>query len=301
MPTFVRDAADDVEVTDSVQGSITSASRTVDDSVAVVDHLLVQQMRMFRVVVSDTVEVTDSVELGGSFGLELSDSVEVTDLLAQVELAPGTIVISESATAEDTLVASTSYSRTASDSVEVTDAVAYERLTGIVINDTVDVTDAVFIVHDAHRIISDVVSVVEEVSPGSGVTAFTRAMGAMQGRMDPTAYEAPDGDFVFVLGDDREEQRYRMRVGDYVAIRQTTSSMFGFHPLRLRVRMRWPRAGLPSGAAWRFVVIVDGVEYLSRVLRRPTRDFVDMAILIPASLLEFRLELAQALPVVRVS
>ncbi|HYM98069.1 MAG TPA: phage tail protein [Candidatus Sulfotelmatobacter sp.] len=108
------------------------------------------------------------------------------------------------------------------------------------------------------------------------LTAWTRELGATQGRIMPRGFVPPEGTFAFVLGRDLPGLTQRLVVGDFVEVHQT-ADFGGASFVRFRARMR-PPAALPPGVAWRASVLVDGTERASAVLTPGrTRDRADLA------------------------
>src|SRR5437867_2866932 len=92
----------------------------------------------------------------------------------------------------------------------------------------------------------------------------------------PRGFVPPEGTFAFVLGRDLPGLTQRFVVGDFVEVHQT-ADFGGASFVRFRARMR-PPVALPSGAAWRASVLIDGSERASAVLAPGrTRDRADLA------------------------
>jgi hypothetical protein len=119
-------------------------------------------------------------------------------------------------------------------------------------------------------------------------------LGTAQGRIVPSGFVPPEGEFAFVLGHDLVGLREKFEPGDFVELTQTAS--FGDAKLvRLRARLR-PSAAVPAGVAWRASLRLDGFERVSTVLAPGrTRDRIDLAAnvskLVGDHELAFRLEL----------
>lgn len=106
------------------------------------------------------------------------------------------------------------------------------------------------------------------------LTAWTRELGATQGRLMPRGFVPPEGTFAFVLGRDQPGLTQRLAVGDFVEVHQT-ADFGGASFARFRARMR-PAAALPLGVAWKASVLVDGIQLTSAILGR-LRDRADLA------------------------
>lgn len=92
------------------------------------------------------------------------------------------------------------------------------------------------------------------------VNAFTRELGLQQGRLQPVGVTPADGDWALVLGTERAGDVWALNVGDYLEWTQTAQFAASTTLFRITAaRFRGPAA--PTvGAAWRFLLLVDGVE-----------------------------------------
>jgi len=101
--------------------------------------------------------------------------------------------------------------------------------------------------------------------------------GTESGRLQPSGWIAPEGDFAFVLGHDHAGVHRKFNIGDYVQIAQSVN--FGLAKvLRMKARLR-PPAEITVGAYWAFQILIDGVEKYRRTMRRSQqRDLNDIAI-----------------------
>lgn len=108
-----------------------------------------------------------------------------------------------------------------------------------------------------------------------------------------------DSDYVFTLGDHRLVGRYPLNTGDGVRVEQEhdfqpVGPLGVPHIVRFGARMRNP-AYTPAGYGWRFSLWLDGVMAMSRLMRLPDRNLVDMAFVVAGSAglhtLRFQLEL----------
>lgn len=124
---------------------------------------------------------------------------------------------------------------------------------------------------------------------------FGQEPGVESGRLQPSGWVAPEGDYAFVLGHDHAGVHRKFNIGDYVQISQSVDFGLG-KVLRMRVRLR-PPAQITVGAYWAFQILVDGVEKYRRTMKRSQqRDLNDIAINVAgyagAHTLQLRLALA---------
>jgi hypothetical protein len=129
--------------------------------------------------------------------------------------------------------------------------------------------------------------------------AFTRELGATQGRIAPQGFSPPEGAFALVLGRDLPGLKQRLAVGDFVEVKQT-ANFGGVSFVRFSARMRPPTA-LPDGLSWKASARVDGIEQASaRLVPGRSRDRADLAINVSKLAgdheLAFRLELTGSAP-----
>lgn len=134
-----------------------------------------------------------------------------------------------------------------------------------------------------------------------GLTAWTRQLGVVQGRIEPTDWTPQDGgSWVMCLGRDLPGYVDQLNVGDSVTVSQGATWNTTGNIVRTPARMRPPSpANLPLGAWWRCSLLIDGVEVVGKTLPpRRQRDFHDMgwcvAHLAGVHTLAFRLELQGA-------
>jgi hypothetical protein len=100
-------------------------------------------------------------------------------------------------------------------------------------------------------------------------------LGTSQGRLQTTGF-TPDGTFAFVLGSDAPSVRELLNIGDKVELSQTVD-VTGTKYIRFAYRGR-PPASLPGGAAWKFSLLVAGVERMFALLPPGrTRDRADLS------------------------
>lgn len=84
--------------------------------------------------------------------------------------------------------------------------------------------------------------------------AFSARLGATQGRL--AADDAPDGNFVFVLGDDQPGRIHDLNPGDHAEVTQL-ADLTGVDFVRATLKLRVP-TGMPAGFAWEAAIVVDG-------------------------------------------
>lgn len=103
---------------------------------------------------------------------------------------------------------------------------------------------------------------------------FVQQLGTTQGRIRPTAIDAPQGEWVFVLGAERENQWARIAIGDHVRLAQT-GDLTGIDTVRFALTLlsRDP----PVGAYWVFVFEVGGAKIRElRLAEGRTRRLIDV-------------------------
>ncbi len=131
-------------------------------------------------------------------------------------------------------------------------------------------------------------------APAPGLNAWTRELGATQGRIVPVNFDPVDGDWVFCLGRDLAGLEQDVNIGDFVQIEQT-ADFDTTEVVEVSVRARGATA-LPAGHSWKFSLRIDGSERASRTLR--DGEEVDQKLAANVSQLSgdhtlaFRLELA---------
>ena len=91
--------------------------------------------------------------------------------------------------------------------------------------------------------------------------AWTRGLGTTQGRI---AASAPEGSFVFELGSSEAGAFQAFNIGDYSEVSQA-ADLTGLALLRATALLRPPAVATP-GCAWKYRLLVDGVERASQVL-----------------------------------
>lgn len=106
------------------------------------------------------------------------------------------------------------------------------------------------------------------------LSPFTRELGLSQGRVQPSGWVAPEGEYVVVLGSDLPGRRVRLADGDHVRVTQT-SDAGGAKLLRARLRTRPPTTAPPSGVSWVGRLTVDGVVVLELPITQ-ARDYADV-------------------------
>ncbi|MGE0324092.1 MAG: hypothetical protein AB7S68_17390 [Polyangiaceae bacterium] len=84
--------------------------------------------------------------------------------------------------------------------------------------------------------------------------AFSARLGTTQGRL--AADDAPDGNFVFVLGDDQPGRIHELAPGDHAEVTQLTD-LTGVDFVRATLKLRVPTS-IPAGLAWEAAIVVDG-------------------------------------------
>ncbi len=109
---------------------------------------------------------------------------------------------------------------------------------------------------------------------GAPRTAFDADAGVSQGRILPTGWTAPAGDYVFVLGHDVPGTLRKIVPGDGVSVAQTVD-LAGSYYLRLRSKIRGVEE-MPSGLSWKFTCTINGELITSRVLDR-THELYDLS------------------------
>ena len=102
-------------------------------------------------------------------------------------------------------------------------------------------------------------------APAPDLNAWTRELGATQGRLIPVNSDAVDGDYVFVLGRDLARLEQDLNVGDFVQVEQT-ADFDTTEIVEVSIRMR-SSASLPSPRQWKVQLLIDSVERALRVLR----------------------------------
>jgi phage tail-like protein len=90
---------------------------------------------------------------------------------------------------------------------------------------------------------------------------FDADSGTYQGRIIPTNWTAPSGEYVFCLGHDLRGQSALVNGGDTVTVAQTFDST-GFNMLRATLHIRAPRT-MPSGSKWTVTFGTDNFEYVA--------------------------------------
>ncbi len=126
------------------------------------------------------------------------------------------------------------------------------------------------------------------------LTAWTARFGSSQGRAIPVNFPPPDGEWVFIMGEDRAGVYRFLNVGDYAEV-SATGSFGGAEVLRFSGQLRGPTSP-PAGVAFKASILVDGIERTSRLLEAGrTRGLIDMGACIARDTanhdLTFRMEL----------
>ncbi len=92
------------------------------------------------------------------------------------------------------------------------------------------------------------------------VTGFNRAQGTLQGRIQPTGFNTPEGDWALVLGSDTAGQYAELDVGDYVEWTQNAEFTASSRLFRVTASRFRPPTSMPAGHRWKFALRIDGVE-----------------------------------------
>lgn len=100
------------------------------------------------------------------------------------------------------------------------------------------------------------------------VTPFTRDLGVTQGRIRPSGWTPPSGDYVFCFGSDVGGVFAELDAGDGLELLQDDVLQGGTTFLRPIVHLRPAATELPPGASWRFTVRGDGVDLVQLELDR---------------------------------
>lgn len=100
------------------------------------------------------------------------------------------------------------------------------------------------------------------------VTPFTRDLGVTQGRIRPSGWTPPSGDYVFCFGSDVGGVFAELDAGDGLELLQDDVLQSGTTFLRPIVHLRPAATELPPGASWRFTVRGDGVDLVQLELDR---------------------------------
>lgn len=109
------------------------------------------------------------------------------------------------------------------------------------------------------------------------LTPFDLDFGTTQGRIAPTGWVPPSGDYAFCLGSDIAGAVYRLAADDYIEVSQGSEDFAGVTFLRTKVRLRGP-SSMPATTSWRLGLYLDGVELTGREIPvGRTRDLVDIA------------------------
>lgn len=101
-------------------------------------------------------------------------------------------------------------------------------------------------------------------APAPGLNAWTRELGATQGRIIPVNFVAVDGDWVFCLGRDLGGLEQDLNVGDFVEIEQL-ADFDTTEIVEVALRMR-SSISLPVGRRWKVQLLIDSVERAVRFL-----------------------------------
>ncbi len=125
-------------------------------------------------------------------------------------------------------------------------------------------------------------------------TLFQRDLGRTQGRIEPAAFAPVEGAFAFVLGSDAPGVFGRFMPGDFAEVAQTVD-LTGMSFIRFAAALRGPSVA-PAHGAWRFAVLLDGVEQYGELLpigRLQTRfdRVIDVSSRSGVADLSFRMEL----------
>ncbi len=102
-------------------------------------------------------------------------------------------------------------------------------------------------------------------APAPGLNAFTRELGATQGRIMPVNFDPVDGVWVFCLGRDLAGLEQDLNIGDFVEVEQT-ADFDTTEIVEVTVRLR---TGTKPTAPrdWKVKLLIDGAERTERVLR----------------------------------
>ena len=128
-------------------------------------------------------------------------------------------------------------------------------------------------------------------------TLFQRDLGRTQGRIEPAGFAPVEGTYAFVLGSDAPGVFGRFMPDDYAEIAQTVD-LTGMSFVRFAAALRGPNVA-PAHGAWRFAVLLDGVEQYGELLpigRLQTRfdRVIDVSSRSGLADLSFRLELTDS-------
>lgn len=142
--------------------------------------------------------------------------------------------------------------------------------------------------------------------PPHDVTAFNRELGTQQGRLRPSGFTPPDGNWCFVLGADRDGMTGRFVDGDKASLQQTGPLNTG-DVMNVRLRLRYSLNGaMLASWYWRLQVIVTsgGTDYVMAersIQPAQQRDLVDVEFCWtlpsdPAAVLKIELQFVSSLP-----
>jgi phage tail-like protein len=110
-------------------------------------------------------------------------------------------------------------------------------------------------------------------------TPFTADSGTYQGRIIPTGWSAPDGDYVFCLGHDLPGQTVTLNAGDSVSLTQAFDAT-NKNMVAATIRVRPPSA-MPSDTSWRLIVGSVDYEYAVFIISAGGRAYTLTDIAIP--------------------
>lgn len=107
--------------------------------------------------------------------------------------------------------------------------------------------------------------------------AFTREQGTQQGHIRPASFSAPQGEYVFCLGSDREGLNQCITEGDYVEVSQL-ADFDTTKTVRLKAVLRCPLyTGIVGAPVWRLEVLVDGsARVIRKLVPGRARSLVDL-------------------------
>lgn len=109
------------------------------------------------------------------------------------------------------------------------------------------------------------------------LTPFSVAPGEQQGRIKPSGWVAPSGEYVLALGADKPGYFAILNAGDRVAWSQDNVGLNAPSVLRMRCHTRAASAPLPVGTEWIVTFIFDGNELLRFPVDR-TRNIDDVVL-----------------------
>ncbi len=109
------------------------------------------------------------------------------------------------------------------------------------------------------------------------LTPFSVSPGEQQGRIKPSGWVAPNGEYVLALGADKPGYFAILNAGDGVSWSQTNVGLNAPSVLRMRCHTRPPNGPLPVDTEWTVKFIFDGNELLRLPLER-TRELADVVL-----------------------